>query len=720
MWKWLKNAFFITLVLILAGCNDKADDPYFARPEWLASPIYQKLQEEGNFTLFLKCIDKTDYADVLKRAGYFTIFAPNDSAFNVYLKEHNLASIDDIDVETAIDLVSYSLVFTAYTYDAIDDAHTSGGEPLIDVAYRRKTNNYKGVYKEVTSGLGEVNVVDINLVLDQDVQRGTVPLLYTDDNNYKKLTILTSDFFNRRGLTAYDYNYFFPSIEFKGFNVIDANVTRKDIIAENGYIHEVDKVLEPLVNLEEQLVGKDEFSMFKEILDKYMLNYNLAPDDFLDKYSKATGDLEPVYVKSYPWLKFALNTETIDPGSTVSEDQANSFTMFAPDNAAVQRFMDEKFLIYYESLDDMSQELISDFVNSHLYLSTVWPSRFEIAETKFTDEDIIAKDMVSNGLFYGTKRVQESDDFFTVYGEINLNPKYSLMKRGLIDLDLQYIIKNSNLPYTVFMVDDSVMTNFGFSYDSARELWRYEPDPAQTMAVLNRFLRMHIVRRNISDFSEENMIKTYADEYIKHVDGSIVAAGNVDLGESPIPDQKDVTPNNGTTYKFLETPIRFSQLQPIEHLEMIPDFALFTNYLKNPALGMYDEETKKLKDLNGGIPNTIFALSNKTMQAAIVSGDLPRPSADPAALLAIKAFLRYHFVVGTSLAQGNITESKEYLTAYKDADGNKTYMYVSSDPDKNLVIEDGSGQTVNVHPVNNNILSNRVVIHELDTYLKFE
>lgn len=731
MWKWLKIVFFLQLLFFaVSSCIDKSDDPYFARPDWLASPIYQNLQEQGNFTMFLKCVDKTLYADVLKRAGYFTVFAPNDSAFSVYLQNNNLSSVDDIDVEKVIDIVSYSMVFTAFTYHDIDDAHTASGDLSNDIAYRRKTNNYKGVYKETTPTLGEVNVVDINWVLDADFIDGSVPSLYTDDNNYKKLTILTSDYFNRRGLTAYDYNYFFSSVVFKGFNVHDANVVKRDIMAENGYIHVVDKVLEPLENLEEQLVGKDEFSMFKNILDKYLRNYNIAPADFLDKYSKATGNQNPVYVKSYPWLKFALNTENFDPGSTVGEDQYNSFTLFAPNNEAVQTFLDDKFLKYYKSLDDMSEELISDFVNSHLFTTTVWPSQFETAETRFTEQDIISKKMVSNGLFYGTKRVQESDNFFTVYGEINLNPKYSLMLRGLKDNGLDFLLKNTSQKYSVFMVSDSVMMNEGFSYDNARSSWSHvlledsvEVPSSTPNEDLNRFLRLHIIRetanQEIADLSERNMILTYGNEYIKQENGNVYAAGNYDLGDEPIPVLKDETPNNGITYKLSETPLHYSTRNPIEDIEELgDDYSKFYKYLTN-SQSLYDADNMKLKDLNGGDPNTIFVVNNANMTAARKAGLLPistNPS-DSKQQQQVKDFIRYHFVVGKSLAQGIVTNG-EFPTALKDDLGNRTYVNIISDEFGNISAIDRAGSDpVLIHSENNNILSNRVVIHELDGYL---
>ncbi len=729
MRKWFKKVALFQLLVLLLSCTDKADDPYFARPDSLASPIYQRLEEKGDFSLFLKCIDKSGYADVLKRAGYYTLFAPTDEAVTAYLTKNSLGSVDEIDSATCKKIVGYSLIFTAYQYENIDDAHATGGDYLYNRAFRRKSTLYKGVYEGTSLNLGEIKVVDINWVADEDVvASGGILILASDDNSYKYIPVFTKDFMSRAGLTDFDYNYFFPEVNLSDFNVADASVVDSNIMAENGYIHSIDKVVEPLINLEEMLEGKEEYSMFKNILDKYLVNYNLAPDDYVSNYNNYTGNTDPIYVKGYPYLKFAPNTETMDPLTSVPQDQYNSMTMFVPNNEAVQKFFDEKFLTYYGSLDYMSQALISDFINSHLYTSTVWPSRFELAETKFTDEDIIEANMASNGLFYGTKRVQESDDFFTVYGEINLNPSYSLFLQALKDNDLQYVIKNSNIDYTVFMVPDSVMTAIGFEYDAARSSWSFEPDPmfesaaASPSASLLRFLKLHIVyNTDITDFSELGMIKTYGDEYIKYEDGQLTSSGNGDIGTSATPTDQDLVPNNGTTYKFTDNPLMFSTKSPMEHLEDL-GYKYFTDFIKGNA-DLYDTDTRTLRDLNGGVPNTIFALSNTTIRNAIKAGDLPR-STSPGSTeeqTMVKNFFRYHMVVGTSIANGirdvNKSTVGTFPTAYKDIDG-KTYLdVVRADTLGNLSVLDRSGALVPLDVTKSNILSNRVTIHELTTYL---
>ena len=72
----------LAAVVILSGCKKSFDD-YYKRPENLEPPIYQQLEAKGNFKNILAAIDKAGYKSILSAAGYWTFFAPHDSAFQV-------------------------------------------------------------------------------------------------------------------------------------------------------------------------------------------------------------------------------------------------------------------------------------------------------------------------------------------------------------------------------------------------------------------------------------------------------------------------------------------------------------------------------------------------------------------------------------------------------------------------------------------------------------
>ena len=86
--------------------------------------------------------------------------------------------------------------------------------------------------------------------------------------------------------------------------------------------------------------------------------------------------------------------------------------------------------------------------------------------------NIIEKKILSNGIFYGSNKVNEPNVFSSVYGKAYLNPKFTLMTR-LLDNDLKTIITNPNAKYTVFMMPDAVLRAQGYDYNSTTNLFTF-------------------------------------------------------------------------------------------------------------------------------------------------------------------------------------------------------------------------------------------------------
>ena len=89
--------FFISVVLLVSGCRKKEFDEYYGRPDWLADPIYQQLTAHKNFTNLISVIDKAGYKDILSKSGYWTMFAPNDAAFEKFFKKNGISGIEAVD-----------------------------------------------------------------------------------------------------------------------------------------------------------------------------------------------------------------------------------------------------------------------------------------------------------------------------------------------------------------------------------------------------------------------------------------------------------------------------------------------------------------------------------------------------------------------------------------------------------------------------------------------
>jgi uncharacterized surface protein with fasciclin (FAS1) repeats len=252
----MKQIFLLlTLTAFLFSCNKKFDE-FYERPDTLEDPIYQQLQAKGNFTQLLKVIDKAGYKQTLSSAGYWTLFAPHDSAFSVYLTQNGIANVDALDSNACRKIVTYSLVYNAFKQERISDFQSNLGW-IENASFKRRTANYTGIYNtKNTTG------TDIKAIASNRNNSGS--FFYVDaDNNNKYVPIFETGFMTGKSLTAADYNYFYPTSTYSGFNVAEAKVVQKDIVAENGVIHVIDRVITSLPSIDQYITSNPNYSELK-------------------------------------------------------------------------------------------------------------------------------------------------------------------------------------------------------------------------------------------------------------------------------------------------------------------------------------------------------------------------------------------------------------------------------------------------------------------------
>ena len=197
-------AFLITIASVVFSCKKKFDD-YYQRPDNLEAPIYKQLESLGKFGTLLSLIDKAGYKQTLGSAGYWTLFAPTDSAFNAdndfknYLSGRNINSISAIDSVTAQAIVQYLLVFNGFERDRLDDYQSNIGW-VPDNAFKRRTAYYTGFYKDTTANSQVLTAIQSNRN-----NNGGTSYFISSDNNNKYLPFFTNEFLSARGLTATDY-----------------------------------------------------------------------------------------------------------------------------------------------------------------------------------------------------------------------------------------------------------------------------------------------------------------------------------------------------------------------------------------------------------------------------------------------------------------------------------------------------------------------------------
>jgi len=536
-----------------------------------------------------------------------------------------------------------------------------------------------------------------------------------------------------------------------GFNVGDAKVVNKDIVAENGMIQEIDKVQLPLPSLEQYLASNTNYDTFRGLLTK--MAYYVSNGDLTHRYQVLHGGTDSVFVKMYNTvLGFAPNNENFTNGGT--DPQVNGYTLMVPTNDVLTAYM-KKILIYYQTFDAAPPAILNDFINAQMWSQQVWPSRFALSanvqgETPtITTSNVVDKQLVSNGTFYGTNKVQEANVFRTVYSKPYLNPAYSLMTLGL-NAELKFSIINPNVKYTVFMMPDVNIRAGYYDFSTNRNAWSYTaPGVATDYSTLARDNYYRILQTcvsqagiNLTNLSGSGIIEMWNNEYVKYNANQLVASGNADAGNYLQIDSTSTTINGNVFYTHEVVPtgktstmglLSYTKNSIGTHLKNLAtadptNFGSFYSFVSgSPLWNVTDAANPVIVGMTSGAFYTIMVPTNAAIVNAVKAGILPGTVATgvpnfaptvPSDRDKVTKFIQYHIINKTTVVPDGRKDGA-FATLLQDSNGNPTYQTIINTVPGTMSIRDAYNNNANVVLSKSNNLSNRCVIHSIDNYLNY-
>ncbi len=721
---------FLTL---LTSCSRDVFDEYYDRPESLEPPIYQQLEARGNFKNLLILIEKAGYKDILGKAGYWTMMAPNDEAFSKFFQEQGITDVNKVDPETASKIVRYALIYNAFRTEQLSDYQSAAGW-VPDMAFRRRTAFYDGFQTKTINSKPMI-------VVGSNRNGGYVP----GDNNNKYISYFEKEYFAAQSLNSNDYNFFFPNSTYTDFNVLAGTIKEADIIAENGIIQEVSQVSLPLVNLDQYLESNSEYSEFRKLIEDNLVTYAFV-QSATTTYRNYTGKNDDVYVKFYdPTLPYSLNNENFLKQAD-NDGQSDAYTLFAPDNASLEKFINEVLLKNY-TREQLPKYIFQDLLKAHMVVGAVWPSKLSSFNNGLDEDlrfnlstDVKEAKVLSNGFFYGTNKVQASNLFYSVYTSAYLDPKFTLATRLFNDgSSYREIISNINQKFTLFLPSDTVLRALGYEYNTARSEWNYvSPINGATLSGTPARLRLLRVLYNcivptpegeLNDLSGSGIIRSgdmdIPGEYIKWSNNKVYAAGNEVLGNmANILGYEDQ--QNGRTY-YIDKLLEFSEEPPGVDLKNLAvagsEYFNFYSYLKNSNIYFAGDQ---IRGVSVGSSYTFVIPNNAAIVKAVKDGKLPGntttgvPNFTPATLGEqdlVADFIRYHILVNKTVSDDGLFGG-QVETLRKDSRDEKTYVGVMSDKGV-LNFTDKANRSANFIPNKSNNLADRTLIHLVDNYLLY-
>ena len=734
------QGILVAFLLLFISCKKEYNE-FYARPDDLEQPIFQQLSTSGRFKSLTTLIEKAGYKETLSSAGYWTLFAPHDSAFAIFFKEKGLAGAEAVDADLARQIVTYCLVYNAFKQERISDYQSNLGW-VENSAFRRRTAAYTGVYATTDLQGKAIKAIASN-------RNNSGSFFYVDgDNNNKHIPIFESGFMTGKTLTAADYNYFYPNSTYAGFNVAEARVTDRDIAAENGVVHVVDRVITSLPSIDQFLTNNPKYSEFKKLIDRFLVQF-VFNQAVTNKFRIVSGTNDEVYTKVYNSnMAFSLNNENFLKLQD-NDAQADCYSIFVPENAALTKYINEVLLEFYPSIDALPVNVIYDFVNAHLWRTAVWPSKFGSSfngageEARFNPAtDVTERKILSNAIFYGTNKVQQANVFSSVYGKAYLNPSYSIMT-NLLNLDLKFQVSNIRQKYTMFLVSNAAINAAGYFVDptvsnNVNEQWRYIPPGggaqltgSSALVRLQRILNMHVIPgRDITGMTANGVGQSYSGEFIGFGGGRVFASGNNDAS-TPATVTRSQAAANGTVH-FIDRLLLFSERQIGQHIAALAPnnsspYWNFYQYLLNSSI--YNRTTFEIQQVASGSFYTFFIPDNAAIQAAVNAGRLPgtgtgatkTASFNPTSLAEreqVANFIYYHILNKKNIATDG-QESGSFESIYKFPNGDASSIFVNNNTPNAITLTDMKNRNATVNLTQSNRLSNRCTIHLINNYLQY-
>lgn len=745
------------MIMAVFGC--KPDPLEYARPDNLAGTIYTQLESMGTFNYYLKSLDQTEYVEPLSKGGSWTVFAPTDEAFELFMQEEGYTSFETIPQERIQDFIDYSIVTDGWNTTTLTYFKNRF---YLGQSFRRRTQ-YQAPNKEFDSD---------SLQHIMDWEPGKYMVNYSNGRQ-KTITYFLDSYMDNWNVTYSDYEFMFPDETFNAgdMKIFGTNVSQQNIVAENGMIYALDKVLEPQKNLYENLSSGEyggKYSMFKKMLERFSELRSLG-----EEVNEETGEIEEIFQHRFftglenDFLPFNPSDENYP--SNIDATLAQAYGLLVPSDEVLTNYLDGNSLLgeFYDSYDDMPLPVLGKFL-SPFFVNDFWditPSYFGLTYdtgiklVDYKPGDVVDKKYCSNGFFVGVNTVYTNNSFGTIMGPLLLDDDYSIMLKAVQDLGIDTALESKSVRFSILGVKNDQFIDVADPNSPTRRITvdsisvdevvymtvtgdtgsgnRTYPDPTETTPnaadvayvtkTINDIVLNQIVYDDI-DFNSNNYYQTQSGEFVYVFNGNSAAGGeDIQLGESAQVDKIEET-TNGNFYEMssiINRPAGFTY----NTLASLPDsFSSFIQVLDSAdaLITIIGSDDQLINFLNLSRTFTLFAPNNAAVAQAIADGVIIDPfnlPTDPLELATAKRdllnFAKKHFIQQAMATDGKTSGvfSSMYFSQIVDfAPVYDEYLFANTTTSISITNEE-TGESVTTGSITN-LLSKRVVIHEIDNYFK--
>ena len=412
------------------------------QPSWLGNSIYERLQEDGNYTTLLRLVDDLEQTEVLSHSGSKTLFAANDSAFQAWFANNKWGVKNYSQLSTAKKkmLLNNTMINNPYLIELL--SNVSGTPPLEGMCMRRET---------ATTIYDSVEIISPDKMPATAVwqrfrdQRKSIPIL--KDATTPPMIHFLPKFMEYYNINSEDLavltNHQATSADEAWVN--SRKVLERDITCKNGYIQRIDGVIEPMTNMAEVLRQHPQLSKWSALVDRFSAPYYNATAT--REYNRLFNNEDSVYTMRYLSKRSAGGTSltenpdgevaaallTFDPGwnqymysNTMGYDlHYDAGAMIAPTNEALDTWWNNEgkdLQMEYGSWENVPNATLAKLINVNMLptFTEAVPSKFERVlndakeslgiEARYVDSCFMA----CNGVVYMVNKVFSPAEYASV------------------------------------------------------------------------------------------------------------------------------------------------------------------------------------------------------------------------------------------------------------------------------------------------------------------
>jgi len=501
---------------VFSSCTDGYDLDEKNNPN-LGSSIYNYLQDEGNFTNYLKLIDDLGETEMLSHTGSKTIFAANDEAFEKFFKNNTwgVNSYSDLSNSKKKLLLYSSIIDNPLQLQNLSSVQG----PLDGYAMRRTTSS--GIYDSVLVVSTADPQIPDNKYWATIKQTQDKIVLMKDGSSSSPMLHFVQKFLDQKLFTNEDVDFLYNSPvgtrQTGDAYVNDAKISNGNVSCQNGFIHEVDKVIVPLDNMAEIIRTNGSTTQFSQLMERFAVPY--WDKNVTDEYNRIYGtSYDSVYQKRY------FSKARDNGGRSLQEDQHgnaasavlkydpgwNSYypdaqsdrnpvmedmgVILAPSDSAMNDWWNNGggtvIKDYYGSWDKVPDKVIATMLNNSMLISftSSVPSKFgdvindASLPMGITTSDVDKVILGCNGAVYLTNKVFTPATYSSVVFPALINETMNIIYNAVMDETNKFYayLNSMDATYSFFIPTNNGLLTYVDPVSlgqTTTHLWKFHYDP---------------------------------------------------------------------------------------------------------------------------------------------------------------------------------------------------------------------------------------------------